>query len=104
MIGTKPFDDTWADFLRAYQSARLPLGSTQDGSALQRAKETLPPAADGYDTENAELLVGICWHLALMNPQLRFFLSSHRAGVLLGVSRARQWTTCGCCVLMASSR
>lgn len=88
VVGTKPFDDTWADFLRAYQSARLPLGTALDGWALQRAKQSLPPAADGYDTVQVKLLVGMCWHLAKMSPQQRFFLSSHRAGVLLEISQS----------------
>jgi hypothetical protein len=88
VIGTRNFDETWADFLRAYLSALLPLGASLDEWALERAKESLPPAADGYETERIKLLVGICWHLATLSPQQRFFLSSHRVGELLAVSQS----------------
>jgi hypothetical protein len=87
VIDTKSFDETWTDFLRAYESARLPLGVALDQWARQQAGQWLPPAADDYDSDRISLLVGMCWHLAHLSPQRRFFLSSHRAGALLGISQ-----------------
>ena len=55
--------------------------------AVERANSLPAPAvADQYDTATVRLLVAICFHLASLHPQRRFFLSSHQAGSALGVS------------------
>ncbi|HEX2973108.1 MAG TPA: hypothetical protein VHP11_12295 [Tepidisphaeraceae bacterium] len=93
-IGTKNFDETWADFIRAWSVARVPLNFDAEGWALGKAKaEPPPPQADDYDTEAVRLLVGMCFHLASLHYARRFFLSSHRAGAALGVShdKALRW-------------
>jgi len=87
VIGTKNFDETWADFVRAFQSARHPLRWKAEVWASEQAKAAPPPPrASDCDSEPVKLLVGICWHLASLHRERRFFLSSHSAGTLLGMS------------------
>lgn len=85
-IGTQPFDDSWADFVRGWRAARLPLTFKAEAWAADMAQaEPLPAIAGQYDTPAAELLVGMCWQLSTLNKSGRFFLSSHAAGPLIGV-------------------
>ena len=82
-IGTKPFDATWAEFIRAWGRARLPLFADVLQSALARAKAKPAPEAKAYDTIEVRLLVSLCRELA--GSDGRFFLSTHAAGKLLNV-------------------
>ena len=94
VIGTEDFDETWSDFVRAFGSAKCPLRWKAGAWALARAKANPPPpAAAAYDSEPVRPLVGICWHLASLHHQQRFFLSSHEAGAMLGVNhdKALRW-------------
>jgi len=90
VIGTKDFDETWADFTHAWPKARIPLRFKAEVWAMGRAKaEPLPAVAGNYDNPTVRLLFGICWHLASLHLERRFFLSSHSAGALLGLSHDR---------------
>jgi hypothetical protein len=89
VIGTKCFDDTWADFLRAWDAASVPLGLTVDWAWAKATSEPLPAVAQDYDSEQVRLLVELCWHLASLHTERRFFLSSHQAAALLGVRHTK---------------
>jgi hypothetical protein len=90
VIGTKEFDETWSDFIRAWKVASLPLGFDAVAFAATRAKAERPPdAACAYDSDAVRFLVAICWQLALGDPTRRFFLSCRRAGAALAVSHER---------------
>ena len=90
IIGTKDFDETWADFTHAWPKVRIPLSFKAESWAMGKAKaEPLPAVAGHYDNPTVRLLVGVCWHLASLHQERRFFLSSHGAGALLGVSHDR---------------
>ena len=89
-IGTKDFDETWSDFIRAWGVAKVPLHADVVTWALEKAKTgPLPPQAADYDSEMVRFLVGTCFHLASCHPEGRFFLSSHLAGEKLGVTHDR---------------
>lgn len=99
MIGTKEFDETWADFTHAWPRARVALHFRAAVWAMQQANtEAMPIAAGNYDNPAVRLLVGMCWHLASLHPERRFFLSSHGAGAMLGVSHDRvlRWLNMPC--------
>jgi hypothetical protein len=93
VIGTKPFDDTWADFLHAFERARYPLGiSFVDAAAGRVDPHDLPACAADYDSEPTRRLIGLCEALAAMNGRDgRFFLSSHDAAARIGVSAMQAW-------------
>ena len=76
-IGTKEFDETWADFVRAWERAKHPLSRDFLDEAAKRIERVpLPKVARGYDTREVKRLVGFCHQLALLNDQKgRFFLS-----------------------------
>lgn len=90
VIDTKEFDETWSDFVRAWGVARVPLHADVVGWAMGKAKtEPLPPEATSYDSEPVRLLLGLCFQLASLHPEGRFFLSSHVAGEFLEMSADR---------------
>ena len=82
-IATEPFDPTWAEFVRAWGRARVPLFGDVLAEAFAAAKANPAPETGEYDTPGVKLLVSLCRHLA--GPDGRFFLSTHAAGRLLGV-------------------
>ncbi|MFC1453105.1 hypothetical protein ACFLSJ_07175 [Verrucomicrobiota bacterium] len=84
-IRTKDFDTTWADFVHAWDRARVPLGDVVS-AAWQRALANLSGSVvDEYDSGPVRRLVSLCRELAALSPDGRFFLSSHDAGRRLGV-------------------
>ena len=96
VIGTKDFDETWSDFIRGWVAAKVPLYLDVIAWAMEKAKtEPLPPQADEYDSNPVRLLVGMCFHLASRHPEGRFFLSSHDAGRLLGITHDRALRSLG---------
>ena len=87
VIGTPAFDESWSDFVRAFDAAAYPLDLDIERWAVTQAKSAaLPPAASEYDSEPVRLLIAICWWLASLHHRRRFFLSSHSAGEVLGVT------------------
>ena len=95
-IGTQPFDESWCDFIRAWQCARIPLRSVPVDAALASARQqlsegNLPGCAGEYESEGVRLLVAMCAALAALHPERHFFLSSHHAGRLLGVAQAQAY-------------
>lgn len=96
MIGTKPFDDTWADFIRGWECAAIPLAAAPVTGALAKARQDaengcLPACAEQYDSGPVRLLVGTCRYLAEMRPDRVFFLSSHDIGKRLETSPVQAW-------------
>lgn len=100
VIGTKPFDASWSDFVRAFEVAEIPLLADPVHEALEKAKQQaaeglLPPCAGQYDSEVVRLLVGLCANLAALRHNGRFFLSSHDAASRLGLPPAVAWRYLG---------
>lgn len=78
VIGTKPFDDTRADFLHAWSCVRHPHGTFSLDAALTRSDAQKPPAvALRYDAPDTRRLVALCRELQRTAGAAPFFLSSH---------------------------
>ncbi len=92
VIRTKSFDDTWAEFIHAWDRARLPLGIDAITAAWEKSQNTsLPAIATQYDNELVRQLVGLCAALASFSSDGRFFLSTHKAGPLLNEKPMTVW-------------
>ena len=94
VITTKPFEETWIDFLKAWSNVKFPKGSEPLTIALKAALESLAPkVAAQFEQQQLRLLVGLCRELTLTAAPNPFFLSCRTAGNLVGVdySTASRW-------------
>jgi hypothetical protein len=93
IIGTKPFVDTWADFLQAWKKVRIPAGKDAIGAALKRAVAKGPPAhvTKLYGEGPIVLLAAVCRELQLIAGEGEFFIDCRTAGRLIGVDHATAW-------------
>lgn len=92
VIGTKPFDDTWFDFLYAWPRVRFTLGGGPMAQIFARAAENDPPAAaQRYERPELRLLVALCRELQRATGDGPFFLSCWTAARLLGVAHMTAW-------------
>jgi len=91
IIRTKSWDETWADFVHAFDRARHPLGeSVVDQAALRIDPDDLPDVANNFDGLPTRRLIGLCWQLS-RNPAGRFFISSHDAARRLNIKQPAAW-------------
>lgn len=91
-IRTKPFDDTWADFLYAWPRVKYPKGTEPMAQILERADTAEPPAAAmKYDSPETRRLVALCRELQRAAGDSPFFLSCRMAGELLGIDHMMAW-------------
>lgn len=90
-IGTKPFDETWADFACGWNRVKYPKGDGMLKEALQKALEAKNrlSAENDYDTEEVQLLVRVCYELQRLQGKKPFWLSCYSAGNILGVSHTQ---------------
>jgi hypothetical protein len=92
IIGTKPFEVTWMDFLHAYEQARYPLEmDILDAAALRVDPNDLPEVASNYEGQTVRQLIGLCWSLASAHPKQHFFLSCHVAAARMNTSAMTIW-------------
>ena len=86
-IRTKPFDETWADFVEAYNNTDLARCGDAAAMAMKRADANdLPPDALRYVTPVIQRLVALCAELRRGSPDGDFFLSCRKAASVLGTS------------------
>ena len=87
VIGTKSFDETWAEFSYSWPRVRIPLGEETLARALKSADEaTLPHAlAESYDSPSTHRLLKLCRELQRLTGDQPFFLSCRSAGKLLSI-------------------
>jgi hypothetical protein len=86
VIRTKAFDDTWADFVRAWEAVRFADGDDPLVPALERARTgPEPAAARAYDTPAVRLLVALCRELQRAAGPQPFFLSCRSAARILAL-------------------
>jgi hypothetical protein len=86
-INTKPFDETWADFVMGWPKVKFPVGSEPMSQLLAAAEARGPaPGAREYETATINKLVGLCRELQRVAGDEPFFLSCRTAGKLLKVS------------------
>jgi Bifunctional DNA primase/polymerase, N-terminal len=95
VIGTKPFLETWADFVQAWNNVRVPAGQGAIEIALERAMASVPPqrVVELY-TENENeiiLLVKVCRELQLIAGDKEFFLDCRTAGKMIGAHPTTAW-------------
>jgi len=93
-IGTKPFEETWIDFLRGWPRIKYPKGSEPMAKVFAQALEANPPAvAERYEQPQLKLLVSLCRELQRGAGDGPFYLSVRTAAGLLGVdiSTASRW-------------
>ena len=92
-IATKPFEETWIDFLRAWPRVRFPRGQERIAAQLEAAKQSIPEAAKRFDQPALRLLVSLCRELQRGAGPEPFYLSCRTAGRLLEVDHmtASRW-------------
>lgn len=94
IIGTKPFLDTWADFVIAFENVKYPAGQGVVDAAFERAVAAAPPAkaVELYSAETGILLLAaLCRELQRMAGDSEFFLDTRTAGRLLRVDHSTTW-------------
>lgn len=93
-INTKPFEETWIDFLNGWPAVHTPQGDGSLTKATSLARAAGPPdLLHVYDQQEIALLVGICRELQRAAGDQPFFLSCRSAGRQLGVQykQANRW-------------
>ena len=92
VIGTKPFDDTWADFVYGWPRVKFPKGSEPMNQILANADASeLPVLAGRYDCPRTHRLIKLCREFQRAAGDGPFFLSCRTAGELLGVDHNTAW-------------
>jgi hypothetical protein len=92
VIRTKPFEETWLDFVEGWQRVKFPAGTGPLEALWSKAlAEALPPAAMVYEQEGVRRLVALCNQLQRAAGQATFFLACRTAGALLGVDHTTAW-------------
>jgi len=92
VIGTKPFEETWADFVVAWQRVKFPRGQEPMVLIVQRANAgPLPRVAENYDAPETRRLVAICRELQRASGENPLFLSCRTAAALVGLDQTTAW-------------
>lgn len=94
VIRTKPFGETWADFVHAWSRVEFPAGEDVLARAVATAnadRSPLPPVVQGYESAAMERLVRLCRTLQRMVGGKEFFLSCATVQRLLGISGQSAW-------------
>jgi hypothetical protein len=87
VIGTKPFDKTWADFVYGWDRVKWPQGDDTLKKAVELALDAKDrPEAEQYDSIEVQLLIRVCYELQQLQGEEAFWLSCHSAAGILGVS------------------
>ena len=93
-IATKPFTETWIDFLKAWPRVKYPKGEDLMTAIFERASlQPIPEVAQEYDQRSLQLLVALCRELQRSAGDGPFYLSCRTAGRLLGIDHttASRW-------------
>jgi hypothetical protein len=86
-IETKPFEETWLDFVEGWPKVRNPKGEEPLTMLFAKvAKMEPPPEALQFEIPELRLLVGLCRELQRLAGRDPFYLSTRAAGRLLSVS------------------
>lgn len=80
-------DQYLAEFINAGDCAKHALGESPAEEALKRAKaEPPPPEADIFSSDEAKLLVGVCYQLEKMSAGQPWFLACRTAAQFIGMN------------------
>lgn len=92
VIGTKPFDDTWSEFVYGWGRVKFPKGSGALAQALAAADASPdPPEAEQYDAPDTRRLIRLCRELQRHAGNEPFYLSCGSAATLLGTDKMTAW-------------
>lgn len=89
-ISTKPYEDTWADFIYGWNRVRKPLDCNYMTGVLHRAESYKVKALD-YEEQALQLLVKICHVLQEDAGADPFYLSARMAGNMIGMDHNKAW-------------
>jgi hypothetical protein len=93
-ISTKPFEETWIDFLRAWPRVKFPKGEEPMATIVKNAKSSpLPPEADRFELPGLRSLVSLCQDLQRSAGDGPFYLGCRTAAEILGTDKttASNW-------------
>lgn len=86
-IHTKPFEETWADFVEADGNVDLKRCGDPVKDCMKRVMtQGPPPEATSYDHHLVRNLIGLCACLSSQSPDRVFFLSGRKAAGALGAA------------------
>jgi hypothetical protein len=93
VIGTKPFLETWADFVHAWENVKVPAGKGAVETAFTQAVASVPPpiATNLYGQGPIVLLAALCRELQRIAGDGEFYLDCRTAGKLIGVAHTTAW-------------
>jgi hypothetical protein len=94
IIATKPFIDSWGDFIVAWERVKYPAGKNPVDAAYARAMTAAPPAnaVELYGRSAIVLLAALCRELQrIAGTDDFFFLDVRTAGRLVGVDHSTAW-------------
>ncbi len=93
VIQTKPFEETWLDFLIAWDRVRLAAGQTPMTLLEAAMRHPFPAVASRYEQEPLRRLIVLCRELQRLSGSAPFFLACRIAGTILGVDHntAARW-------------
>jgi len=88
IIGTKPFDETWADFCYGWTRVKYPKGKGELKIAVEKALNAQKnlTAEELYEIAEVKLLIRVCYELQALRKTESFWLSWGDAALILGVS------------------
>lgn len=91
VIGTKPFGETYRDFINGWKRIRYPAGSGPLDEAFARSRGMVPGLVAAYGRSELGQLVALCAELQRSAGDNPFFLACRSAGFLLGVAQVTAW-------------
>jgi hypothetical protein len=94
VIGTKPFDATWAAFCHAWPRVEYPLGTSPLETIMEELTCKAPPPESGnYETPGIKMLVALCAELQRREGAKPFHLDCRSAARSIGTDHntANKW-------------
>ena len=94
VITTKPLEESWLDFVTAWNNVRYPRGQEPIMHLLEQVEVfDMPDAAQDYEQPELYRLIAICRELQRLAGDGPFYLGCRTAGQLLNVrhDRAARW-------------
>jgi len=89
VIGTKPFEITWAAFIRAFARVRRPEWDVLLKFAIKDATADIENPANQYQDETVRLLLRTCYQIQRRMGSTPFGLSYRQAGTITGLSHVQ---------------
>jgi hypothetical protein len=91
-INTKPFEETWIDFVEGWDRVKFPSGQEPLSMIFAQAIEAeMPEVASDYEQEPVKQLIKFCRELQRRSGIEPFYLDCRSAGRLLKVDHTRVW-------------